>query len=62
MWTYLQIEKDGYQWRNMNAETMTWEELEPKYLTIFCDERQANGEQFQIYLALNQQLKVVTTY
>uniref|UniRef100_M1BMA5 Uncharacterized protein n=1 Tax=Solanum tuberosum TaxID=4113 RepID=M1BMA5_SOLTU len=32
------IEKDGYQWRNMNAEMVTWTELEPEYLTNSSDE------------------------
>ncbi|KAH0714926.1 hypothetical protein KY284_007831 [Solanum tuberosum] len=28
----VKIEKDGYQWRNMNAEMVTWTELEPEGL------------------------------
>ncbi|KAL3353925.1 hypothetical protein AABB24_018549 [Solanum stoloniferum] len=32
------IVKDGYQWRNMNAEMVTWTELEPEYLTNSSDE------------------------
>ncbi|KAG5604553.1 hypothetical protein H5410_026045 [Solanum commersonii] len=31
----VKIVKAGYQWRNMNAETVTWTELEPEYLTTF---------------------------
>ncbi|KAH0776292.1 hypothetical protein KY290_007703 [Solanum tuberosum] len=34
----VKIEKDGYQWRNMNAEMVTWTELEPEYLTNSSDE------------------------
>ncbi|KAH0712117.1 hypothetical protein KY289_008076 [Solanum tuberosum] len=34
----VKIEKDGYQLRNMNAEMVTWTELEPEYLTNSSDE------------------------
>ncbi|KAK4708580.1 hypothetical protein R3W88_029505 [Solanum pinnatisectum] len=34
----VKIEKDGYQWRNMNAQMVTWTKLEPEYLTNSSDE------------------------